>query len=197
MTRVDVKNKNDVHPPAAHPRVERVDQRDVVLPSDTKKESSESVETKILEVFDPANKANLVKRFHAFVIDAILATGLAWIPSGGTWIAAAFMLLRDGCSLGILTSGSPGKKVMKLCLVRLDGKKPKLTDSLIRNWIFVPLMLGHTFSIVPLVGVFLSVIITALGILIVMAETAFVIADVEGRRLGDRFSGTLVTARKK
>ena len=151
-------------------------------------------------------KADLGKRFVAILIDGVIANVLAFVLGIGglgilygigLLIAAGYILLRDGLALDFMNGRSIGKKVMKLQLIRLDGGTMDINTSIRRNW---PLVLGFLiFGLMNLTGgmnmllvagalFFIGWIVSLLGIV----EAILVLTDAEGRRIGDKFAGTMV-----
>ena len=88
-------------------------------------------------------KAEVGTRLIAALIDAVLQWVVGLIPIVGGLIGAAYMLLRDGLPDG----QSLGKKVMKLRVVTLDGKKADYVASCKRNVIFA---IPSIITIIPL-----------------------------------------------
>ncbi|MDX1419302.1 MAG: RDD family protein [Rubricoccaceae bacterium] len=150
-------------------------------------------------------KADLVKRFLAMLIDAVIAWVIALILGiGGTTlygvgllIGAGYILARDGLSLDFADLRSVGKKFIKLRPVRLDGGAMDLNASIRRNW---PLALGsvlwgiasmaggaYMFFLAGLFG-----ILAWLGSLLGLVEGILVIVDQDGRRIGDKVANTQV-----
>ncbi|MFN3597784.1 MAG: RDD family protein [Rubricoccaceae bacterium] len=149
-----------------------------------------------------AARADLLKRFLALVIDALVVVALTFVfafmgtRAGGlgTLLGAAYMLTRDGLPLGNLDGRSVGKRAMKLRPVRLDGRPMDLETSIRRNW---PLVLGSLFSgLGALLGGGLGAIfggfLGALAGLLGLVEAVLVLVDRDGRRIGDKLAGTHV-----
>lgn len=143
-------------------------------------------------------KADLVKRFLAALIDGIIgAVGYAVIAifsSALGWLLyAAFILVRDGLSLDFADGRSPGKKVMKLRPVRLDGGPMDIQASIKRNW---PLALGAIVSGLLFLGGWRLYInfswLATLASLLGLVEAILVIVDKDGRRIGDKVGDTQV-----
>ena len=127
-------------------------------------------------------KAEVGTRLIAALIDAVLQWVVGLIPIVGGLIGAAYMLLRDGLPDG----QSLGKKVMKLRVVTLDGKKADYVASCKRNVIFA---IPSIITIIPIVGWIIGGI---LGVVVAVVEIVGVFNDSKGRRLGDKWANTQV-----
>jgi uncharacterized RDD family membrane protein YckC len=127
-------------------------------------------------------KAEVGTRLIAALIDAVLQWVVGLIPIVGGLIGAAYMLLRDGLPDG----QSLGKKVMKLRVVTLDGKKADYVASCKRNVIFA---IPSIITIIPIVGWIIGGI---LGVVVAVVEIVGVFNDPKGRRLGDKWANTQV-----
>ena len=117
-------------------------------------------------------KADLTKRFVAYLIDAIIAAVLSTVvgyvsTTLGYVVGAAYILLRDGVNVEFMPNRSIGKKVMGLAPVTLDGAPMDPVASLKRNWPFI----------IPFLG---------------LVEAILVLTDNEGRRIGDKVANTKV-----
>ncbi len=136
-------------------------------------------------------KADLARRFVALLIDAILAAIVALIPFIGGFIAAAYMLLRDGFDFEFMKGRSLGKVAMNLKPVIIDGEKDvDLTTSVKRNW---TLCVGYIFTWFPII----NFIFWICAVVLFIIEIILVFTDPEGRRLGDKIAGTKVIEFKK
>ena len=164
-----------------------------------------------------ATKADLVKRFVAYFIDAIIAGAFGWVLAAinpylgfvGYMIGTAYILLRDGLTLDFANGRSIGKNVMKLRPETLDGMPMDMMKSVKRNW---PLALPNLFWGLGVLmaagavssqsgagfgagmaGAGLFGILGMLASLLVLVECILVIADSGGRRIGDKVGNTKVT----
>jgi uncharacterized RDD family membrane protein YckC len=145
-------------------------------------------------------KADLAKRFIAALIDAIPAIIVSFvlglIPFIGGIIggvaAGAWWLCRDGLELDFADKRSPGKKIMKLRPIRLDGQPMDMAISIKRNLPLALYCVGFFLWIVPVLGHLLSIPIFAIGGLVSLIEAVLVLTDPEGRRFGDKMAGTKV-----
>ena len=138
------------------------------------------------------NKADLVKRFVAALIDGLLAAVVSLIPFIGSIAGAAYILLRDGLELEFMDRRSIGKKVMKLRPVRDDGAPMDVETSVKRN---LPLCIGYIggiFTIIPILGWILALLLALVGLIVGVVEIVLVVTDPEGRRFGDKFGATKV-----
>jgi uncharacterized RDD family membrane protein YckC len=147
-----------------------------------------------------AGKADLAKRFLAFLIDVIPAIivgvifglipfiggPIAGILVGGWW------LVRDGLDLDFADKRSLGKKLMKLRPVRLDGQPMDINTSIKRNIPIAIYCVGYLLWVVPVLGHIASLPIFAIGGIINLIEAVLVATDAEGRRWGDKMAGTKV-----
>lgn len=131
-------------------------------------------------------KADLGKRFIAMLIDGILSAVVGFVPVIGGLAGAAYMLLRDGLELDFMDGRSLGKKLMKLRPARLDGQPMDIASSVKRN---LPFAIGPAIMIIPIVGWIIGPVI---ALIIGLIEAILVLADAEGRRMGDKFAETKV-----
>lgn len=131
------------------------------------------------------------ERAGTYLIDLIPAVIVGfifgWIPIVGPMIAgfilACYWLLRD------ITGGSIGKLLLGLRVVGKNGEEAKFSQRILRN---VTIAAGPALLIIPLVGPFVALPITAILILV---EIVLVLS--QGERLGDRIAGTAVIHRAK
>jgi uncharacterized RDD family membrane protein YckC len=145
-------------------------------------------------------KADIGKRFIAALIDAIPAVlvgfvlGMIPILGGiiGGLAAGAWWLVRDGLDLEFADRRSPGKKLLKLRPVRLDGQPLTLEDSIKRNLPLAAYCVGYLLWVVPVLGHIISIPIFLIGGLVGLIEAVFVLSDADGRRMGDKLAGTRV-----
>lgn len=145
-------------------------------------------------------KADAGKRIVAALIDAIPAIVVAFVLGlipfigglvGGV-LAGAWWLVRDGLDLDFADKRSPGKKVMKLRPVRLDGQAMTLEVSIKRNLPLAIYCVGYLFWIVPVAGWLLSIPVFAVGGIVSLIEAILALTDPDGRRMGDKYAGTKV-----
>lgn len=136
-----------------------------------------------------AGKADSGKRVVAALIDFAIAYLIGFIPFGGT-IGILYILLRDG--LPFDSSGSFGKKIMKLRPVRLDGKPMTLETSFKRNWTLVFGSVVQVLLFIPIIGWALIPLVAVAAVILYILEVVLVFLDPQGRRLGDRMAGTKV-----
>jgi uncharacterized RDD family membrane protein YckC len=147
-----------------------------------------------------AARTDLGKRFVAALIDAIPAIivsfvlGLIPFIGGilGGLLAGGWWLVRDGLELEFADRRSPGKKVMKLRPVRLDGQPMDIATSFKRNLPLAIYCVGYFLWIVPVLGHLVSIPIFLIGGLLCLIEAVLVVTDPEGRRFGDKIAGTKV-----
>ena len=145
-------------------------------------------------------KTDLGKRFIAVLIDGIppivvaVVFGLIPFIGGiiGGLLAGGWWLVRDGLDLEFADKRSPGKKLMKLRPVRLDGQPMDMATSIKRNLPIAIYCVGYFLWIVPILGHLVSIPIFLIGGLINLVEAVLVITDGEGRRWGDKMAGTKV-----
>jgi uncharacterized RDD family membrane protein YckC len=118
-------------------------------------------------------KADMLKRFLAFLIDGFIAFVLVIVPYVG-WIASfAYDLFKDGMGFNFMDHRSIGKKLMKLKVVVLN-KENGLADPAVsakRNFLFV----------IPVIGFFALIV-----------EGIKVLSDAKGIRFGDQIAKTMV-----
>jgi len=149
-------------------------------------------------------KADLGKRFGAYLIDALLAGLIAYILGRagfrmyglGMMVGASYILLRDGLGIEFMHQRSLGKKLLKLRPVRLDGSPMTIDASLRRNWpMALPTALyGLGFLLGGYDGFFAITALAGVALLFVLVECILVLTDADGRRFGDKFANTQVVA---
>ena len=139
-------------------------------------------------------KSDPVKRIIAFVIDAVAAMVVGFIPLVGGIIGALYMLLRDSLPIEALDSKSIGKKLLKLSVVMTEDPKSKIdyATSAKRNWMFAlgPLMLFFFF--IPFLGWIIDILLGIAVFILVIIEIIKIFSDDKGIRLGDKMAGTMV-----
>jgi uncharacterized RDD family membrane protein YckC len=133
----------------------------------------------------PAAKADLPRRIAAALVDSFLAGALWMIPFVGVFVAAAYLLLRDGVDLPVVERRSVGKKIVGLRVVRANGAPMGAGTAVQRN------LLIATAPLLPLVPV-IGWIAPYVSFLVAVVEIAVYFADAEGQRLGDRVARTQV-----
>lgn len=137
-------------------------------------------------------KPDLVTRFLAFFIDAVIVSVAGLVPLIGSLVGIAYALLRDGLHLEFMDGRSIGKKLMKLKVVRRDGSPMDMAASVRRNW---PLALGSLAQgllVFPVIGWLLFPIVVIAGALLALFEAYRVYSSSDGRRWGDELAGTMV-----
>ena len=102
------------------------------------------------------------------------------------------MAIRDGLDLEFADKRSPGKKIMKLRPIRLDGAPMDMATSVKRNLPIAAYCVGFLFWIIPVLGHIASAPIFAIGGILNLVELVLVVTDPEGRRMGDKMAGTKV-----
>ena len=146
---------------------------------------------------DPTGKPDAVKRFLAMLIDGIISVVLSFAVGiissilGGI-VAAAYWVVRDGLDVDFMKHRSLGKKVMKLNVVRLDGKPMDLETSVKRNWMFGFGAISSILIYIPILGWILILVGSLIALCIGLYECYKVLTDKEGRRWGDELAGTKV-----
>lgn len=132
-------------------------------------------------------KADQLKRFLAFLIDAVIVFLLTFIPIIGGLVGAAYMVFRDGFEFEPMKGRSLGKKAMGLKpVLAKDGRPCDLASSFKRNWI---LAIGAVIAIVPVIGWALGGLLSAL---VYLLEGILVITSPDGKRIGDNLAETMV-----
>ena len=136
-------------------------------------------------------KADLITRFLAALIDGMVVGILTLVPLVGLLAAAVYMLTKDGIVYELTKNQefegrSIGKRILGLKVVRLDNMEMDISTSARRN---LTLGLGSLIALVPIIGWILGVII---GAIMNIVEMLFLLMDSEGRRLGDKWAGTQV-----
>lgn len=140
-------------------------------------------------------KADTGKRALAFIIDIAVAWLLsAVIPTFiGPMLGALYLLLRDGFAFEYMDGRSLGKRLIGLRPVRLDGGKMDLATSASRNWTIALASLAGSFGIFGvLVTLGLVLLLIFAGAILQIIEIVLTVTDAQGRRLGDKFAGTIV-----
>ncbi len=134
------------------------------------------------------------------IVNAILGVILAFVPAVGALLAgvigAALYALKDAYPIPALDGASPGKKIMKIKAVNMNGANLTPEESIKRN---LPLVFGGavngvlsllpTAIYLPLAGL---IGFAQLGV--VIAETYFLWSKPDGRRWGDNFGSTQVVS---
>ncbi len=144
-----------------------------------------------------AGKTDLGKRFIAALIDGITAAVLSFAVGMisdilGGLVGAAYWIVRDGLDVEFMRLRSLGKKVMKLNVVRLDGKPMDLETSFRRNWMFGLGALTTILLYIPFLGWAMIPVVGLIALGIGLFEIYKVVTDPAGRRWGDNMAGTKV-----
>lgn len=140
----------------------------------------------------PAEKADLLKRALAFLIDGAIALVLSRIPWIGPVLGGLYLLLRDGFDLDVMDRRSLGKRLMRLRPSCDDGSPVTLGVSAMRNWTVAAASLAVILLVVPLLGLVLVPLAWVVGIVLLVVESYLTITAEDGRRWGDRLAGTRV-----
>jgi uncharacterized RDD family membrane protein YckC len=140
----------------------------------------------------PRGKVDPQKRLVAIVIDAVIAVAIGMIPWIGGLISAAYWVLRDGLDLQFMDRRSVGKKLTKLRPVTMDGEQLDMMGSVRRNWMFGVGGVMQILVYIPILGWLLMIPVAILAFVIGIVELYRVIADPEGRRVGDLLADTKV-----
>ena len=138
-------------------------------------------------------KADIFRRFIAFLIDGIIASILIYVPILGGIVSTVYTLTKDVIVYEItknpdFKNRSIGKKIMGLEVASLDGKDLNWEISIKRN---LTLAIGSVCSIVPIIGWIVGAV---LGFIISIIEIVLVFSDNKGRRLGDKLANTQVVS---
>lgn len=138
-------------------------------------------------------KADIFRRFIAFLIDGIIASILIYVPILGGIVSTVYTLTKDVIVYEItknpdFKNRSIGKKIMGLEVASLDGKDLNWEISIKRN---LTLAIGSVCSIVPIIGWIIGAI---LGFIISIIEIVLIFSDNKGRRLGDKLANTQVVS---
>jgi len=139
-------------------------------------------------------KADPSKRVIAFIIDAVCAAVVSWIPVAGGIIGAAYMLLRDDLPVEALGYKSVGKKLMNLSVVLEANPTAKLDFPLSakRNWMFAIGPIMATLTFLPVIGWVTNIILGFALLILGIMEVMKVFNDPKGQRMGDTMAGTMV-----
>ena len=159
---------------------------------EVKEEKPETNETKIDET--TLTKADPVKRIIAFVIDAVAAMVVGFIPLVGGIIGALYMLLRDALPIEALEYKSIGKKLLNLSVVNVADPTSRIDygASAKRNWMFALGPIMFFFLFIPIIGWILDILIAIAVLILVIIETIKLFTDEKGIRMGDKQAGTMV-----
>lgn len=139
-----------------------------------------------------APKADLVKRFLAFLIDGVIAAIVSRIPWIGGILAALYILFRDGFDYEFMDHRSLGKRIMRLRPLCDDGSPVTFAVSAARNWTLVVTSLAVVLVLIPILGWLLIPVAWVAGLVLLLVEGFLTITDEGGRRWGDRLAGTHV-----
>lgn len=136
-------------------------------------------------------KADIFKRFIAYLIDGIISSILIYVPVLGGIVRTVYILTKDTIAYEItknpdFKNRSIGKKIMGLEVVSMEGKDVNWEISIRRN---LPLAVASICSIVPVIGWLIGMVV---GVIIGIIEIVLVLTDNNGRRLGDRLANTQV-----
>ena len=129
-------------------------------------------------------KADLTHRLLARFIDFLIGAAFCLIlPPVGVLAGATYVAIADG----LFGGKSLGKRIIGLRVVHTeDGSPITFKDSLVRNSLYAVIYL---FYLIPYLRWFL---IGTVGLLIIAFETYYLVADVNGYRVGDLAAGTMV-----
>ncbi len=137
-------------------------------------------------------KTDVGKRVVAALIDFGIASFVGFVPGIGQLLGAAYLVLRDGLELDFMNHRSIGKNVMKLHLHSVDDAPLDLMTSVKRNWIFALGPLVPLLLIVPILGWIMIPFVGFAAIALGITELILAITDADGRRLGDKWAGTMI-----
>ena len=137
-------------------------------------------------------KADLVKRFLAFLIDGVIAAIVSRIPWIGGILAALYILFRDGFDYEFMDHRSLGKRIMRLRPLCDNGSPVTFRVSAARNWPLVVTSLAIVLLLIPILGWLLIPLAWVAGLILLLVEGFLTITDEAGRRWGDRLAGTRV-----
>lgn len=125
-------------------------------------------------------KANLGKRTVAFALDAVIGLTFLVIPSIGSLIGAAYMLLRDGLSWKGHGFGSIGKKAMNL-LVVIEGwsdssrKRSVPGARVVRIALVLSIILSVLMAVIPRLAGSIYAKPSSEGIILVLLDCALLL----------------------
>ncbi|NND71842.1 MAG: RDD family protein [Rhodothermales bacterium] len=140
-----------------------------------------------LIVPETRQKAGKIKRTLAALVDiAIAALMMSIIPLVGDVAAVAYLLLRDGLDIPLMKGRSIGKTLLGIRPVDLNGRSLSISKSIKRN---LPFAVGPAIQVLPLLGWLFGPLIAIAAAVI---EVSLVFSDENGRRMGDKFAGTMV-----
>jgi uncharacterized RDD family membrane protein YckC len=140
----------------------------------------------------PGAQPDLLTRFLAFFIDAVIVAVIGLVPVVGGLVGILYILTRDGLAYDFMDGRSIGKKLMKLRPVRLDGLPMDVRTSVRRNWPLAFGSLTQALLFVPVIGWILIPVVGLAGLVLVIIEIVRVVTRPDGRRWGDELAGTRV-----
>ena len=134
-------------------------------------------------------KADLARRAAAFFVDLLAVAFLFGLLGPlGALLAAAYVTFRDGLEIRPFVGRSLGKAALGLTVSVGATGHCDARRSLARNWVLaVPCVVGA----IPLLG---WIACPILGLLVLLAEGAFVLVSPTGKRFGDELAGTQVVS---
>jgi uncharacterized RDD family membrane protein YckC len=144
-----------------------------------------------------SNKPDNGKRLLAFVIDALIAVFLGYLPLIGGIIGTLYMALRDGLNYKYMEHRSVGKTLMGLQVATVDGELLTIETSFRRNWMFAVGVSVTALFYIPVLGWALIPLAIFACLAIGAYEVFLVLSSDDGRRLGDQLANTVVTEEKE
>lgn len=141
----------------------------------------------------------MIRRIVAYLIDVAVA-GLAALiisvvfPLLGPVVYAAYLLFKDGLMFAVTRqeswrNKSIGKRLLNMQVVSQDDATIDLLLSAKRN---ITLVVGRVLELT----IFASPLAAILGVIIGLIELYLIFAEPYGRRLGDQWAHTQVTAER-
>lgn len=145
----------------------------------------------------PQEKADVFRRIVAHLIDILVASTLALIisiifPPLWPLVSAAYLLFKDALPFTITKqeiwkNKSVGKRLLNLEVVSENGATIDLLLSAKRN---LTLVVGALLELT----IFPSALAGTAGLIVALVELYLLFTDPRGRRLGDQWAHTQVTA---
>ncbi len=136
--------------------------------------------------------ATLLDALALGCVIGVLSIIFRFVPMlGPVLIALAGMALWGARDILVDKGVSIGKKVMGLRVVRTDGSEITIEDSVKRNIPFMIGCAGNVFTIIPVLGILLNMLVGLAGLCVICYEL-YLLAGKKKQRYFDELAGTRV-----